>query len=462
MTDSTNMVGRILRGNGLFARALRGSAWAGSGHIVSQVIRLASNLILTRLLYPEAFGLMSLVTVLMIGVTMLSDVGIGVSVSQNKRGDEPEFLDTAWTIQVLRGGLLWVLLCAVAWPLSLVYSEPTLVYFLPVAGISVLIAGFNPIRLETAGRHLLLGRVTVLDLASQVIGILLTILLAWLTGSVWALVLGQVAGAAVKLVLAYVMIPGEPSRFYLEPAAAQEIVRFGKWIIPSTAFGFMLGQGDRVILGVYLTLEMLGVYNIGQFLAAAPLLLFGAITGRVFIPVYREFADSGGAASARKLRLLRFALTGAIMTMVVVIAFIGAPLVWFLYDERYADAAVIVILVAVCSLPQVIGMTYDRSALAAGDSRSFFLVIAFRGILQVGAFIIGAEMAGIVGALVAQGVASIIGHFSLIWLARKHHVWDLQHDLLFALLAAIFGALAIYSNWDLVHSFAISQAAIAR
>lgn len=462
MTDGTTLVGRVLRGNGLFARALRGTAWTASGHLMAQFIRLVSNLVLTRLLYPEAFGLMSLVTVLMIGVTMLSDVGIGVSVSQNRRGDERDFLDTAWTIQVLRGGLLWILLCAVAWPLSLVYSEPALTYFLPIAGISVLIAGFNPIRLETAGRHLLLGWVTVLDLVSQVVSILVTILLAWLTGSVWALVLGLVAGAAIKLMLVLFMLPGEPSRFHLEPTAAREIIRFGKWIIPSTAFGFMLGQGDRVILGVYLTLEMLGVYNIGQFLAAAPLLLAGAITGRILIPVYREFANENDGESARKLRIMRISLTGGIMAMVLMMAFVGAPLVTLLYDQRYADAAVIVILVAVCSLPRVIGITYDQGALAAGDSRSFFLVIAFRGILQVGAFIVGAELAGIVGALVAQGVASIIGHFSLIWLARKHQLWDGQHDLLFALLAAIFGSLAIYMNWNLLHSFAMSHAAIAR
>ncbi|WP_052950700.1 oligosaccharide flippase family protein [Devosia limi] len=450
-----------MRGDGLFARALRGSAWTGSGHIAAQIIRLASNLVLTRLLYPEAFGLMSLVTVLMIGVTMLSDVGIGVSVVQNKRGDERDFLDTAWTIQVLRGALLWLLLCALAWPLAQVYSEPALIYFLPVAGLSVLIAGFNPMRLETAGRHLLLGRVTALDLISQVSGTLITILLAWLTGSVWALVLGQVIGAIIKLTLAYLMIPGEPSRFHIEPTSAREIVQFGKWIIPSTAFGFMLAQGDRVILGIYLTLEMLGVYNIGQFLAAAPVVLASAITGRVLIPVYREFANRRDAGTARKMRLLRFFLTGSVMAMVLVLAFVSTPLVRFLYDPRYADAAVIIVLVAVSSLPRVLGLTYDQGALAAGDSRRYFLVTAFRGIVQVSAFVIGAELAGIVGALVAQGAASIIGHFSLIWLARKHQVWDLQHDLIFGALAAIFGALAIYTNWDLLHSFVVSQAAIA-
>lgn len=454
------MIQKLVRSNGLFARALRGSAWAGTGHILSQIIRLASNLILTRLLFPEAFGLMSLVTVLMVGVAMLSDVGIGVSVSQSRRGDDPKFLDTAWSMQVLRGLLLFVLILLFAWPVSLFYAEPALVYLLPIASLSVVISGFNPIRLETAGRHLLLGRVTLLDLISQVGGILATVLFAILTPSVWALVIGLVLGAALRLVLAYVMIPGEGSHFRIDRSAAAEILHFGKWIIPSTAFGFLLGQGDRLIFGVYLTLEMLGIYNIGQFLAAAPLMLSLAITGRVLVPVYREYREEPSPDNARKLRLMRFGLTGATMSMLVIIALIGQPMVTFLYDERYAQASVTVVLVALCGLPLALGLTYDRGALAAGDSRSFFLVIAFRGTVQTIAFIVGAELGGFFGALLAQGISGVIGHFALIWLARKHGVWDPLHDLAFTAFAIVLGGLAVYANWDLLHNFALQHGSI--
>lgn len=452
-----NLIQKIARNNGLAARALRGSVWAGTGHIVSQVIRLASNLILTRMLFPEAFGLMSLVTVLMVGVAMLSDVGIGVSISQSRRGDDRNFLDTAWTMQVLRGLLLFVLILLFAWPVSIFYAEPSLTYLLPIASLSVVISGFNPIRLETAGRHLLLGRVTLLDLISQIGGIVATVLFALITPSVWALVIGLVLGAALRLVLANMMIPGEGSHFRIDKSAAKEILQFGKWIIPSTAFGFLLGQGDRLIFGVYLTLEMLGIYNIGQFLAAAPLMLSLAITTRILVPIYREYLEERSPDHARKLRLMRYGLTGATMVMLVVVALVGQPMVTFLYDDRYAQASVIVVMVALCGLPLALGLTYDRGALAAGDSRSFFLVIAFRGTVQTVAFIVGAELGGFFGALLGQCISAIIGHFALIWLARKHGVWDPVHDLVFALSAILLGGLAVYVNWPLLYDFALQN-----
>jgi hypothetical protein len=91
------------RGSSAKHTAMRGSFWTLGGYGISQVIRLLSSLILARLLFPEAFGLMALVNVFMQGLEMLSDIGLGPSIIQNKRGTEPKFLRTAWTLQILRG-----------------------------------------------------------------------------------------------------------------------------------------------------------------------------------------------------------------------------------------------------------------------------------------------------------------------------------------------------------------------
>ncbi|HBB84471.1 MAG TPA: polysaccharide biosynthesis protein, partial [Sulfitobacter sp.] len=93
------------------ARALRSTSWIVLSYGGAQAIRLASNLILTRLLFPEAFGLMALIQVVIVGLTLFSDVGIGPSIAQSKRGDDRDFLNTAWTIQAIRGGCLWLAAC---------------------------------------------------------------------------------------------------------------------------------------------------------------------------------------------------------------------------------------------------------------------------------------------------------------------------------------------------------------
>lgn len=448
------LLGWMVRDNGLVARAMRSSAWTVFGYGASQAIRLASNLALTRLLFPEAFGMMALVTVAMVGLQQFSDVGTGPAIMQNRRGDDPDFLDTAWTLQVIRGLCLWLGTCVLAVPVARFYGEPMLAQLLPAAGLSLLIGGFNPTRIETANRHLMLGRVTVLDLASQVVSTIAMVVLAWTTGSIWALVIGGVIGAVAKLAITHAFLPGQANRFRWEPAAAEELVHFGKWIFLSTVCGFVIAQGDRVILGKFLSLEMLGVYNIGYFLASFPVLLGFAVTGRILIPLYRESPTDGSPQNFRRLRLMRIGLTGGIMAMLLALAFVGIALVELLYDPRFVAAGPVVVVIACMQIPLVIGMTYDRAALAAGDSRRFFLLLAPRAAVLSAFLLIGAQTAGLLGALAGQGLATVLVYPLIVWLARRYRVWDPLHDAVFAALGLLFGALALWVHWDAIATLA--------
>lgn len=435
-----------LKGSGLFARALRGSAFTAGAYALTQVMRLASNLILTRLLFPEAFGMMALVSVVLVGLAMFSDVGVGPAISQSARGDDRDFLNTAWTINVIRGALLWVLTILLAWPAASLYQAPELLQYLPAAGLTLLIAGFNPTRIDTANRHLLLGRVTALDLLAQTIGIVAMVLFAWAMQSVWALILGSILGSLAKLVLMSAALPGEGNRLRWEPAAGRQLIHFGKWIFLSTACGFLLSQGDKAILGAWLSLEKLGVYNIGFFLASFPILLGGAVTGRIMIPLYRDRHPSASAENARALRRLRFGLTGGLLALLGLMAFAGVPLVHLLYDDRYAGAGPVLVAIACVQMLMVVGMTYDQSALAGGDARTYFLVMAARAAAQTLAFLIGVQVAGVAGALAGQAAAIFLTYPLVIQLARKHSAWDGMHDLLFGSLTLLLVLAALWWN----------------
>lgn len=433
---------------GLFGRALRGSAITAGAFAFAQIMRFGSNLILTRLLFPEAFGLMALVSVVLVGLAMFSDVGIGPAIAQHPRGDDRAFLDTAWTINVCRGAILWIVTCALAVPAAHLYEAPDLALLLPVAGVTLLIAGFNPTRIDTANRHLLLGRVTFLDLVSQVIGILAIVVAAWMMRSVWALVVGTIIGTVAKLVLVSVFMPGTANRFRWEPEAGRDLVHFGKWIFLSTACGFLLSQGDKAILGAYLSLDELGLYNIGFFLASFPVLIGGAVTARVLIPLYRDHHPATSLGNATRLRRLRFGLSAAMIGMLGTMALFGGPLVGLLYDDRYARAGAIVMAVACVQMPQVVGMTYDQSALAAGQSRPYFLLMAVRAAVQTAAFLTGASFGGLHGALIGQAAAMFAVHPAIVILARRFGVWDGLHDAVFLISAMLLGAAAIWLHAD--------------
>lgn len=443
-----------LKGSSLSARVLRSSLLTVGGFGWAQVIRLASNLILTRLLFPEAFGLMALVMVFLMGLGQFSDVGTTPAILQSKRGDDRDFLNTAWTIQVMRGLGLWVFACVAAWPMAWFYGEPQLAQILPVAALTLLISGFKPTRMDTANRHLMLGRVTVIDMVVQLIGIVAAIVLAWLTGSVWALVLSGVIGGIAEVTINWRFLPGEANRFRWDKSAAQELIKFGKWVFLATVAGFFYSQSDKILIGKWLPLDAFGVYNIGYFLAAFPKLMGGMVTRKILIPIYREAPPRDNPHNTAKLRRMRFAVTVSLLVMVTVFACLGVWLVDLLYDPRYAMAGAVVTVLACAQMPALIVMTYDQAALAAGDSRAFFVLAVVRAVLMVACLWVGLETAGLLGALIGQGVAYVLAYPAVVWLARRVGAWDGLHDAVMSAIALVAAGLAIWLNWPAIAALA--------
>ena len=104
--------------------------------VVTKGLQLGANLVLTRILFPEAFGLMALVGVFIAGIQLISDIGIRPSLIRSSRGEDPEFQATAWTLQVVRGVWVTALALLLAWPYALIYDQPILAPLISVVAFS--------------------------------------------------------------------------------------------------------------------------------------------------------------------------------------------------------------------------------------------------------------------------------------------------------------------------------------
>lgn len=434
----------------LAARLGRGAVLTGGNFVIGQALRFGSNLILARLLFPDAFGLMALVTMILFGLTMLSDAGIQQSIMQHRRGDEPSFLNTAFTLNAARGVVLWVLTAALAWPAAAFYDAPELLLVLPICGVTLLFNGLTPSRIFAAERHIRLGRIMAIQLSSQFAGIVLMIALAWATGSYWALVWGVVFTGAVKLALEWLWFPGRMDRLHWDRAAARDLWRFGGWIMLSSSFGFLLAQGDRAILGYFFSLEQLGLYNIAWFLAAVPVLLASALNEKMLIPAYRETFESQDARAPHRLRRIRYGVSASVLGLLAAMALLGPWLIGFLYDDRYLQSGPMMVLIACALMLPAISETYGPAALAKGNARPFFRVTALRAIVQSCLFLAGFLLWGLPGALGGQALAALLVYPAIARLARESGVWDKRHDALFFAIAAALITTALVLHGDRV------------
>lgn len=437
-----------LSGKGLRARAMRGTAFTMMQIAGANVLRLASNLILTRLLFPEAFGLMALVQTITQGLKLISDTGVVQSIMRSDHGDDPDFLNTAWSVQICRGALLWVITILIASPLSSLYDEPMLAQLLPVAGISVFILGFRTTKVATAKRHLALGRLTATELGTQFTGILLTVALAWWLQSVWALAIGGVITTLLTVLAQHYFLPGLRNQLKWNKEAFDEIFGFGKFIFLSSSLGFLMNYGDKLILGGYLGMADFGVYNIGYMLAMLPFMVSKAVNNSVVFPLYRQRPILESEANRRKVLGARRMVIAGSLVMVICLAFVGVPLIETLYDPRYAMAGPVVVLMCFALVPLTVVESYGAVFLAAGDSRGLFILMLVGATLQISMVFAGVNLFGTFGVILAPALVSLLLAPLRVYLLRPHQGWDPQADVVLNVLGFGLTGLACWIYWD--------------
>ena len=111
-------------------------------------------------------------------------------------------------------------------------------------------------------------------------------------------------------------------------------------------------------------------------------------------------------------------------------------------------AGAVIVLMACMQIPQIIVVTYDQATLAAGDSKPYFVLAASRAVFTIFCLLVGLEMGGLLGGIIAQGVAVLLVYPVVVWLARKSSAWDPMHDAVFSTAGLLIAIAALSLNWD--------------
>ena len=354
-------------------RLFTASAWSMAGYGTSQTLRFVGNLVLTRLMAPDVFGLASIVLTFIYGLQMFTDIGSGPAVVQSPRGDDEIFLDTVWSIQCIRGSLLFLASCAIAVPVSRFYDQPMLAWLIPAAGLGSVFDGFVATSVQSAARHLRVKWTTFIELSTQVLNILTIILLALVLRRfygagdlrlVWATIAGTVVSDISRMILSHAVVPGIRHRFRIDPEARKLLFSFGRWVFLSTLLMFLATQSDRLVFAKMIPLELLGVYGIAAALGNLPAQAVQRLASSVLFPAYSRRQGRDDFHRIFWRARLPVMLAGA--TLVSGLAACGPFLVRVLYDARYEQAGAILQYLAAAAWFQTLEATNGAALLAVG------------------------------------------------------------------------------------------------
>ncbi|AOR77928.1 oligosaccharide flippase family protein [Novosphingobium resinovorum] len=361
---------------GLMSR-LRGAALRDTNVVVASVVvtnllRAVSSMILTRLLAPEVFGISGVIASLQLTIALLSDFGFQGFIVRQKDGDRKRFLDTVWTVAVLRSLLLTAIMALLAVPMAHVLGRPELAPLIAAASLLFLVDGLASTSMITALRSGRILRLSGVELFALMMQIAASALLAWAWPTYWAILGGMFIGTGLKSLLSFVVFPDARRAFGLERETLKALWAFSRYVTGSSIIYLMVTQCDKLVLAKFMPLDQFGFYVLAGNLASAPLAFAGNYTSRVLLPAYAALWREGASdlkaqfyARRRLPSILYAAATGGIIG--------SAPLIIGLfYHSIYAETAFYMQILCISSLLAMPSNAANESLIATGRVSAYF------------------------------------------------------------------------------------------
>lgn len=388
------------------------------------------------------FGLMAIVNVILIGLVLLTDLGVGQNIIQSKKAHDAHFLNSAWSFQIMRGFFVWAVSILVAigvyfaqtyhlLPSGKVYSEPLLPFIIPVAALTTLIGAFEPTWVVLSKRGLQLARLVKIELVCQLAGVGIMIVLAILFKSVWALVAGSLVTSIAYILIVGVLIKEERNYFVFDKEVLKEIFHFGKWVFLSSVVGFLINNGDRLLLGGLISTSELGIYSIAAFMVGAVFMVVSRLMGSVAFPALSEAVRERPHDLKRVYYRFRVLFDAGLLMVAGILFVSGQTIVDVLYDTRYQNAGWMLSALSLGLIALRFNLA-DQCYIALGKPKVMTILIVIRTVFLFVLLPLAFKQYGLQGAIWAIVISGFASVPMAIYFKQQHGLLDIKKELITA------------------------------
>jgi O-antigen/teichoic acid export membrane protein len=395
---------------------VRGGFWVFALRATTRVVRFARTIVLARMLAPSDFGLLGIALLATSTLEAVSQTGFQSALIQNS-DDAEDYLDTAWTVGVVRG----IVLCATLWlaapGVAAFFQTPAAAPIVRAIGGSVLLKGLSNIGVVYFQKDLEFHKQFVYELSGTAADLVVAVATALILRNVWALVLGLLAGNLVRLVMSYRIHPYRP-RPGCEVETVASLISYGKWILLSSILILIGARGDDAVVGRVLGASVLGLYQMAYRISQLAVTEITYVAEQTAFPAYSKL--QGELANLHK-GYSRVAGLSATLSMPIAVAVVvlGTDFIQVFLGEKWLPMAPALAVLAVAALVKSIASTGSPLFKGSGNPRFEFEMQLVRAVTLVVAILPLSRSWGMVGAATAVVLSglSMLG----VWYANLTH-----------------------------------------
>lgn len=409
------------------------AGWVAFTYICQQAVRLGSGVLLAWMLAPSLLGTMLLINTLRTGIELITDVGIGQSIVQSPRGDEPAFYHTAWTMQIVRGVFLCLLMLALATPLSHFYEINSLNDILFILAPLFIISGFASHSRFLLQKRMEVRKHTLIELSLIIVSSAVQLALAAYSPTIWALIWGLIINTAITTICSFFLIDWRDHKFQWDKAAVREVIGFGKWIFAGSIVYFLAMNFDRLYFADVIPIAMLGVYGVARTFSEAIMQLFQRLGNYLIFPKIAASVERGENLRTAIGSMRMIALLGIAVGLAMAIA-LADQFIYLLYDTRYSAAALFLPALLFGMWFAIMSTMADAILMGIGRPAG----VAFSNATKLAVLVVALPFAlsryGINAALLVFILAEFVRYVVLFYRQRKANLNFAKQDILATLV----------------------------
>ena len=381
----------------------KGALWLGATRAMVSLIGFASTIVLARLLTPADFGIIAMTTSVLALVTSLTELSMAGALIHHA-APEPDHFHTAWTLNFARSTLILLAFAVMSPFIAMFSNDARLIPVFLVTGLTGAMGGLGNPKTITLTKKLIFWQEFLIQVTQKLGGFLISIPIALLLHTYWALILGNFTSTVISVGVSYMVCPYFP-RFTL--SKHREMLNFSVWLAFVSVINTLNWRFDQLLLGFFLGKPQLGVYSVGANLSALPTREATFPIAQTLFPAFVSVRDD-----PERLRMVYQRAQATMCAVALPIGFgmaaIAHPLVLLLMGQKWIAVSSVIQVLAISFALDVLSSGLQPLAMADGDTKMLFQREARVFAIRLPAVLGGLWLAGLQGAVWGSAISSFI------------------------------------------------------
>lgn len=389
--------------------------WRFAERCGAQLVQFIVSIILARLLAPEVYGTISLITVFTTILNVFVDSGMGNALIQKKNADDLDF-STVFFFNVSMCSMLYILMFFAATGIAKFYNDVSLVPVIRVLSLTLVISGIKNVQQAYVSRTMQFKRFFFATLGGTIGAAIIGIFMAYHGLGVWALVFQQIFNATVDTIILWVTVKWKPKKMF-SFTRLKELFSYGWKLLASSLIDTVYNNVRQLIIGRMYSASDLAYYNRGKQFPDLLITNINTSIDSVLLPTMSREQDDKERVKAMTRRAIKTS-TYIMAPVMMGLTFCGTPLIRFILTDKWLPCVPFMQIFCITSMFYPIHTANLNAIKAMGRSDIFLKLEVIKKVIGI-AFLVSTMWFGVMAMAYSLLVIGIISQIINSWPNKK-------------------------------------------